>query len=90
MIPIALILMLAGIVLLGVGVNREIKGEPIEVGQQWLSNDPFAQHLIVTVIETNGDWVKYTQSGDRDGTFRSTLSSSFRAWYPNRYIKAQP
>lgn len=90
MIPFGAILLFAGIVCLIYGANEYDEPSPITVGEQFLEDDPFKQNHPITVMEISGDWVKYTQRGDSEGSFRSATLKQFRAWYPNRYEKAKP
>ena len=88
MIPIGLIVMFSGLVIFVIGMDRATKTPdpaPVEVGEKYLSSDPFLQQNPVTILETNGSWVKFRQALDNPTSFRSATLAQFHAWYPNKY-----
>lgn len=80
--------MLVGFVTFIAGLVESETPQPVSVGEQFISKDPFKQHVPVTVIETNGEWVKWRTPTQNDGSFYSEKLTTFRAWYPNKYVKA--
>lgn len=87
MIPLSIVLALISFGLFCYGMSESKSPSPVRVGEIFKDDDPYRQHVEITVMEINGDWIKYTMTGDSVGSYRSTRLGTFRVWYPNKVSK---